>query len=656
MGGSLRLPFRQPSNPPHGAPAQTDNGFAKFLKEHASPKHQRVTAGGRIVPMSPETPVPKMKIPMKRQDASYYRASAPTNATQSENSSRLGDDTATSSEEGLRVGNGFNATSTATELDDRAAQLAGYAGLGPQLQNPSTIPTIPFAHLQRNVALPFDGRQFFQPEHHPQNYMAYWPNHGAHSIAPESYAWMHGFSQPSSSQNSSASLLSASSNQAPLTASGVQSDGSASSLFGMTNQPVFNPIFPSSDSFHPFIGHVDGRFVPSHAPAAVQQPRLGISQESTRLKFLQDAKKEHERLSTRLSRLDRYTALHTWELNSRSKKALVEQRIDLVRKLDAVRSYKEQLESDLAASRSNVSNAEKKTSTESMATFPQPLDGNTANGRTMQMPWMPNITTNNAPPVIYSPALANAYPPLLPINNPIDRASQWKEKENPNQSFGGAPANLYSHNTTALPKSEWTGAGIRPPNYRTEALATESTESRRTVDSGDAWATPTTLGPPNVQRVYRRIEDAISRGEPVEELLRELATVTARNARTNSNSNGSPQPVPRRVVQSALDGSSFESHNPEHVFGEHLRCNTDTAYIANMFRRAEGSSQPMARAAGRPWKSEESVSTPKGRLGHRTCEAEDEDDAGTCSSFASASSWATIQDGELVCILLSAID
>lgn len=31
--------------------AATDAGFARFLKEHCSPKHQRVTAGGRIVPM-----------------------------------------------------------------------------------------------------------------------------------------------------------------------------------------------------------------------------------------------------------------------------------------------------------------------------------------------------------------------------------------------------------------------------------------------------------------------------------------------------------------------------------------------------------------------------------------------------------------------------
>ncbi|KAJ5832344.1 hypothetical protein N7474_000655 [Penicillium riverlandense] len=33
----------------------TDAGFARFLREHSSPRHQRVTAGGRIVPMQPNS-------------------------------------------------------------------------------------------------------------------------------------------------------------------------------------------------------------------------------------------------------------------------------------------------------------------------------------------------------------------------------------------------------------------------------------------------------------------------------------------------------------------------------------------------------------------------------------------------------------------------
>ncbi|CEJ58511.1 hypothetical protein PMG11_07165 [Penicillium brasilianum] len=35
-----------------------DAGFSRFLQEHSSPTHQRVTAGGRIVPMLPEQQVP----------------------------------------------------------------------------------------------------------------------------------------------------------------------------------------------------------------------------------------------------------------------------------------------------------------------------------------------------------------------------------------------------------------------------------------------------------------------------------------------------------------------------------------------------------------------------------------------------------------------
>lgn len=52
-----RFPRRQPCSPPTTALAQQHDGFARFLKEHASPTHQRVTAGGRIVPASGPPPV-----------------------------------------------------------------------------------------------------------------------------------------------------------------------------------------------------------------------------------------------------------------------------------------------------------------------------------------------------------------------------------------------------------------------------------------------------------------------------------------------------------------------------------------------------------------------------------------------------------------------
>ena len=59
-GVTIRKPdgtrvVRQPYNPPCFA-LQKQHGFARFLKDHASPPHNRVTAGGRIVPSGPNSP------------------------------------------------------------------------------------------------------------------------------------------------------------------------------------------------------------------------------------------------------------------------------------------------------------------------------------------------------------------------------------------------------------------------------------------------------------------------------------------------------------------------------------------------------------------------------------------------------------------------
>ena len=59
---SLLRPRRQPRNPPDGSLLQNNAGFAHFLKQHASPPHKRVTAGGRIVPAGPNSPPPTFKM------------------------------------------------------------------------------------------------------------------------------------------------------------------------------------------------------------------------------------------------------------------------------------------------------------------------------------------------------------------------------------------------------------------------------------------------------------------------------------------------------------------------------------------------------------------------------------------------------------------
>ena len=60
----LLEPHRQPVNAPGspGGRCQADAGFVRFLKKHSSPTHQRVTAGGRIVPMERPSAPPPFKV------------------------------------------------------------------------------------------------------------------------------------------------------------------------------------------------------------------------------------------------------------------------------------------------------------------------------------------------------------------------------------------------------------------------------------------------------------------------------------------------------------------------------------------------------------------------------------------------------------------
>lgn len=62
LGSGSTHPRRQPRNAPSEARAQSDDGFARFLKQHSSPTHRRVTAGGRIVPMEPIPAPPQFNL------------------------------------------------------------------------------------------------------------------------------------------------------------------------------------------------------------------------------------------------------------------------------------------------------------------------------------------------------------------------------------------------------------------------------------------------------------------------------------------------------------------------------------------------------------------------------------------------------------------
>jgi hypothetical protein len=68
-GNTAIQPERQPKVPPAGYVAQKDEGFVRFLKKHSSPTHQRVTAGGRIVPMEQRPRPPNFSLSQPSENA-----------------------------------------------------------------------------------------------------------------------------------------------------------------------------------------------------------------------------------------------------------------------------------------------------------------------------------------------------------------------------------------------------------------------------------------------------------------------------------------------------------------------------------------------------------------------------------------------------------
>lgn len=74
--GMMKNPERQPTVPPTEPRAQKDDGFAKFLKKHSSPTHQRVTTGGRIVPMEQQPRPPFFSLPQPSQTMEDHKTLA----------------------------------------------------------------------------------------------------------------------------------------------------------------------------------------------------------------------------------------------------------------------------------------------------------------------------------------------------------------------------------------------------------------------------------------------------------------------------------------------------------------------------------------------------------------------------------------------------
>lgn len=599
----LRRPSRQPHDPPQGVRSQSDGGFARFLKEHSSPKHQRVTAGGRIVPMNPLTPAPKMKLPVSLQGvtANNVLQSEPKDKISEPNSSQVMDTDANPS-------NYSNVPLLPTGILPGHTRLpSGSESWGSHFQIPGLLSSIPSAAvtpamiLQPNVPFPTSNQHIIQPERQSLDYFSLLPNASGYGFGTDQISWAPNASQGLGGQPSEFST--------------------GSNLSGLT--PAFNTLSTGFDPFYQNVGF--------NQPLSFQNG----PQEPPHWKTLQDVTKEYGSLSAQLSRLDRYMAVHTWDLDPRQKRLLVEQRMSLVRELDAVRSYKEQLNSLYGQLKSSTPNIQQQPSADAQAYLSHRSSENAAKA---DAPLPSRVAGSTAPHTASTkpaakPAAASSKAQTVHLSSKL--VCQFQNKDNKHSSDVGNKPERTSTNERPSQESKPPGRdrtvynNPKPDKKTTQSRSVDQSSMVGIANSTAGWTTPTQPAPPEIRRVYSKIEEATRRGAPIEGLLQELASVTRRLVQqTSEDSNGSPR-------------STSKSMNP----GNRIRGEAGTT--RGFPKSMEGRVRSARLASRRQWASENQPRASAELMNQASYETGEDDDGDSWSSYVSTTdSWDTTQEGE----------
>ena len=627
-GTHLRRPSRQPLDPPQGAFAQSDSGFDRFLKEHSSPKHQRVTAGGRIVPMKQLTPPPKMKLPINQQGTSCN--AQPHDEPKIKPLEKV---PSQDMDVDSNTNNYPNSSSLpSATLMDYAKLLAGNGNFGPQFQVPGLFANIPSGSitpamiLQPHIPLNSGGQHFLQPEQRSIDYLPVIPNCAAYGIGADQVALLPNVNQGLNYPNATVPFMASQTNSSASVSPSEFSTGS--NLSGLAS--AFGSMSSGFDPFYQPIG-LPGQQVSTHQAPVFNQPVSfsDVPQEVSPWKALQEAIKEHAALSAQLSRLDRYTAVHTWDLDPQKKRTAVEQRMSLVRELDAVRTYKEQLES-------LYGQVQPSTSTKAQAPSTRRTPGNLAN-KGASLPT--RAADSTAPHAIPAQPAAKPANVTSTVRSVHQRSIPAQKRQQPEKE--------HLLNVSNRSKDMWTNRGPSCENkspHRGQSLNSNLSPGKRDIQSGttdrsnlaeaigdtDGWAIPAQSAPPDIRRLYCKIEEAIRRGAPIDRFLQELTTVTTRLPARSNEDNRSVLRPPSKMGQESSEGKIRAASGTTRGFPKDL----------------DGSLRSAKLAAGIQWASEVQP-RPHAELASFETDEDDEDDDGSWSSYEStADSWDTVQEGE----------
>ncbi|PGH26957.1 hypothetical protein AJ80_01341 [Polytolypa hystricis UAMH7299] len=567
---SIQYPVRQPVNAPQGTLAQVDAGFARFLKEHSSPKHQRVTAGGRIVPMNlsgspaPEfklpTPASEQSCPMKGdKNRSANKAKSPT-STHSQIESESSMQHHLPYDGGQGNGHAKSFTSTASVAQTSSGRISQRYG---ETTHPSSMNASGFlSSLESQLPLGLSPNSEIlklgpmSPETAP-----YGPFYSVAGGVTDAMGLVPAVSQSYYPQFTVSHPLP--SPQLPLQAPYVLP---SSQLLSMYSAPPTG-VMLAPPQLYPNAGGLQNQGIgPFNSPTVPTLPAASQFLDQTTLKSLEDATHEHDMLSDQLANLDRYLALHTWDIDQNTKKHLVEQRKEIVMKLDTVRVSKEQLETSLQQQcKSSILEA-----TQRLEQVGQLGIGSNqmypylGTGGGLMSPWAMNVIPNGGMSAgglnALEGILANSGNPLTSFNSAFhaQAAQGWPIDSD---STTGNYYNVFDDHGMSAPAS---GEGTN--------IAQGGKEDRKyhTVQAPEEFA-----------RVYNRMEEASKRGDHLDVHIGELATAVAElNLSKPRRSNAIPIQRPKESAKNDTGGDpkkqNTNSREVENSTGKETRMANDT--------------------------------------------------------------------------------
>lgn len=520
----FQFPSRQPKNAPEGNTAQTNEGFARFLKEHASPKHHRVTAGGRIVPMTLRaSPTPEFKPVVKAAEPTCNQNLGDSHSPMSAKGDGSKEDTGTMRRHRTRTLADHTGRS---EKGRRRDSAISQTNKGNTIKAASQYQTpVISASVTANPTTPGQMGGL--------NFIPTLGNVGMDGISmPQGQADQGVFTFPGlQPYYSPAGISQTTSDQAQGAAAQAQFMGPTCNIVPYPTPPGLGMInlaqmYQLPGAFSPFIGPMAQGLNVGQAVAQPTDSR-GLSN------MLENAIQEFDMISAQLSNLDRYMAVHTWDIDPSSKKILVIQRMELVTKLDAARILKENIEAVLRSSGSNDPAVPAKVH--------QKCPNAGAHDFITAPPCTPIMTSQGG---YYHPGLTNTGGSSFSMSDVHGFMSPVQTTESPYMSpepycDNGLLANMPASGVTS---NSWTSSGGNTMGILERLADDDDEDDMRIITSatGQAIAEPTRNARfhPELSAIYQKIELAAKRNKPLGHLFQELAKVTAHITRLGANRGG----------------------------------------------------------------------------------------------------------------------